>query len=219
MFFKDPENGGCYVLGEEDRKTGLSIHLFLGVTVNEPANIFMERQRSSKICYDASWKTLQASGEKVEEAIIISSDIQEPKQVKLISEDSKTRIGCVTFTEEGSKLSSLGLGTYELEGSLVELMESERKMVKGIKGGTMRVKFVVVGRKEDCPLAVRQCAKFEITRYEDGNAFEEILTWCKEDDESLYDFARRYCQRMLPHITCVDKVLKRASEQLNEDLT
>lgn len=96
MLFHSLEEGGCYVLPEDLLAEGLTVGLHLQITVDEQSNVFVERQRSSKICYEVAW-----SGKSDEESIVISTSIQEPRETSLENEGERKRIGCVSFTEEG----------------------------------------------------------------------------------------------------------------------
>ena len=82
--------------------------------MGEPSNIFVERQRSSKICYEDDWR-----GEEDIENVIVSTAIQEPRETLLVSGGNKKRIGCVSFTEEGKEAEG-GASRCAIEGSYIE---------------------------------------------------------------------------------------------------
>ncbi|GMH86989.1 hypothetical protein TrST_g1496 [Triparma strigata] len=197
--FDVPEDGECYVIGE--------IKFALSIEVEEAATVFMERQRSSKICYDMGWE-----GDGEEEEFWIESALQERRKVVLRKGEGKARIGCTGFTEEGAMLTGLGPGQYRLEGSLQNLREGTGDVQ------TFFSVFRVVSDLAECDFRGR-CTEVDLIKHNESSGRVQSMTvrWCEgvggeggergEGGESLYDFAQRHCSDVLPHITCVDQVM------------
>ena len=103
-------------------------------------------------------------------------------------------------------LTGLGPGQYRLEGSLQNLREGTGDVQ------TFFSVFRVVSDLAECDFRGR-CTDVDLRKHDESSGRVQSMTvrWCEgvgdEGGESLYDFARRHCVDIIPHITCVDQVM------------
>ena len=150
------------------------IDILVGMTVNEPTNIFVQRQLSSKLCFEMAWiegelrrDNSTANPDATEQPLTFQTHVQSHNLTLSLSSSGAPgvanfkKIGCASFSESGTSIKGLRDGKYAVKIYMMKLWsgEEEEKEEKdegqndsydGVKVSGARYEFYVRNRSSDC---------------------------------------------------------------------